>query len=139
MYAVKNKANIISFSNAEPDHLRSEPLEAAILSATSENILIVCAAGNAKPDSQPLNTDTTTVIPACYGHIKNKPKYDDNKFPATIPAALDSIISVASVNRDRMLSSFSNYGKNSIDIAAPGGELEKLANPAEADILRGCA
>lgn len=49
----------------------------------------------------------------------------DNDFLPIYPASYDSdnIISVAATNRDDTLASFSNYGVNSVDIAAPGVEV----------------
>ena len=42
-------------------------------------------------------------------------------YPASL--ALDNIISVASINKSGNLSRFSNYGQNSVDVAAPGEEI----------------
>ncbi|EMS69261.1 S8 family serine peptidase, partial [Ruminiclostridium cellobioparum] len=61
----------------------------------ASNMLFVCAAGNSGAD------------------IDSNPVY---------PAAFDcsNIITVASVNKNGSLSSFSNYGEGSVDVAAPG-------------------
>lgn len=61
----------------------------------NSNMLFVCAAGNNHDDM-----DISPVFPAAY----------DN----------ENIIAVASINSKGILSSFSNYGKTTIDIAAPG-------------------
>jgi hypothetical protein len=61
--------------------------------------LFVCAVGNSNS-----NIDNTPIYPAAFG--------------------LDNIISVASVNADGGLSYFSNYGQNSVDIAALGRNIE---------------
>ena len=60
--------------------------------------LSICAAGN---DSQ--NTDSKSTNPACLNS--------------------DYIISVAATNEKDELASFSNYGVNSVDIAAPGTDI----------------
>ena len=73
----------------------TQGLKDAITRAGQSNILIVCAAGN-----NATNIDVTTFYPAGY----------DN----------DNIISVAAIDPNSVLSTFSNYGATSVDIAAPG-------------------
>lgn len=70
----------------------------------NSNALFMCAAGNGDADENGMNND---------GVIKNYPSSFD----------LPNIISVASVNSDGTLSSFSNYGRTSVDIAAPGNDI----------------
>lgn len=71
----------------------------ALNEAMSESgLLFVCAAGNS------------------YKDIDVNPVY-----PASLTG--DNIISVASVNKIGNLSRFSNYGQNSVDVAAPGEEI----------------
>jgi len=67
-------------------------LEEAI---ANSNALFVCAAGNGRT-----NIDETPIYPAAF--------------------ELDNIISVTSVNDKGGISSFANYGPESVDIAAPG-------------------
>lgn len=54
----------------------------------------------------------------------------DNDVSADSPSGLDSdyIISVASSNEKGQLSSFSNYGKKKVDIAAPGSNILSTVN-----------
>jgi len=61
----------------------------------SSNMLFVCASGNSHQ-----NIDEYPVFPACF--------------------KLSNIISVASISRNGAISGFSNYGKSSVDVAAPG-------------------
>jgi len=70
------------------------------LRETMENsdMLFVCAAGNSSE-----SIDTECVYPACFG--------------------LENTISVASINKKGELSSFSNYGEENVDIAAPGEDI----------------
>ena len=70
----------------------------------SSNALFMCAAGNGDDNNNGLDTD---------GSIKNYPSSFD----------LPNIISVASIDEDGALSSFSNYGMTSVDIAAPGDSI----------------
>jgi len=51
-------------------------------------------------------------------NIDNHPVY-----PAAFSLELDNVISVASIDRDGRLSHFSNFGQNTVDVAAPGSEI----------------
>lgn len=61
----------------------------------NSGILFIAAAGN-----DGIDTDVSPIYPACYN--------------------IPNIISVAAVDSSGNLASFSNYGANSIDVAAPG-------------------
>jgi subtilisin family serine protease len=76
----------------------SETMLAAIRKANDAGILFVVAAGN---DSN--NNDLGLDYPSSY--------------------AVDNIISVAAVDRDGQLASFSNYGPKTVHIAAPGVQI----------------
>jgi subtilisin family serine protease len=76
----------------------SSTLAAAIQSAGDAGILFVAAAGNSAS-----NNDTTPSYPSSYSS--------------------DSIVAVASTTSSGTLSSFSNYGATSVDIAAPGSSI----------------
>ncbi len=91
----KQKLNIVALCCSWEGSASSKNLEAAIKRANKAGILIIAAAGNSAS-----NNDKTAVYPASYKG--------------------DNIISVASINRAGNLSSFSNYGANTVDIAAPG-------------------
>lgn len=73
----------------------SPPLYDAIKRARDAGILFIVAAGN-----EGRNNDVTPSYPANYD--------------------LDNVVSVAAIAKDGRLASFSNYGKSSVDIAAPG-------------------
>jgi subtilisin family serine protease len=70
-------------------------LKDAISEAGDQGIAFVCAAGNNGTDN-----DAAPFYPAAYD--------------------LPNIIAVAATDEDDLLASFSNFGKNSVDIAAPG-------------------
>ena len=70
-------------------------LSTAISNARTSGHLLVCASGNSA-----VNSDTTPFYPAAYTQ--------------------DNIISVAAIDNDGRLASFSNYGATSVDIGAPG-------------------
>lgn len=93
--AKKKGHNVVAINASWGGSSFSEPLRDAIKSAAAEGILFVASAGNSARSN-----DTTPSYPASF--------------------AVDNIISVASVDSAGALSSFSNYGKTSVHIAAPG-------------------
>src|SRR5262249_3127616 len=72
-----------------------QPLSDAIQASGNAGILFVAAAGNSAS-----NNDTTPAYPGSY--------------------TLSNIISVAATDHNDKLTSFSNYGVTSVDLAAPG-------------------
>ncbi|AZZ38339.1 serine protease [Bdellovibrio sp. qaytius] len=92
-YATMMKAQIVNYSagGAMPEFYELQ----AIQNARKLGIMMVVAAGNETED-----TDVVRYYPASY--------------------RLDNMISVAALSKDGGLTSFSNYGKNTVDIAAPG-------------------
>jgi subtilisin family serine protease len=92
-WAVEEGAKIINLSLGGGGV--SLPLKDAILNARDNGVLVVAAAGNSHT-----NNDRRPHYPSSY--------------------ASDNILSVASVQNDDKLSSFSNYGFRSVDVAAPG-------------------
>lgn len=95
-YAVQNGAQIINYSGGGFGKNPSE--EAAIKRAKDKNILFVAAAGNESVDS-----DKDHFYPADYD--------------------LSNIISVASLTQESNLVGSSNFGIQTVDIAAPGKEI----------------
>jgi len=92
-FAVSKGARILS--NSWGGGGFSQALSDAIAAARDNNVLFIAAAGN-----DGLNNDTTPSYPASY--------------------PLDNIISVAALDRQDKLASFSNYGLTSVHIGAPG-------------------
>lgn len=90
LYASKNGAHVINNSWAGSGF--SQTLKNAI---DSSNAVVVCAAGN-----EHSNNDTLPSYPSNFSS--------------------SNIISVAATNQSDNLASFSNYGKTSVDLAAPG-------------------
>lgn len=93
-YALKHGANILNFSNAGDGY--SNILKEALLDANNQGVIVVSAAGN-----EAIDIDRNPVSPGSIRTTNN--------------------ITVASTNFNDQLSSFSNYGPISVDIAAPGG------------------
>lgn len=92
-YAVQRGASIISLSLGGADE--SSVLDNAIEYARAAGVLVVAAAGN---DST--NNDSFPTYPAS--------------------SSLDNVVAVAGSNSSDELASFSNYGRTSVDVAAPG-------------------
>ena len=92
-YAVKMKANIINYSGGGTEFSQDE--YNAIEEARKQGILFVAAAGNERS-----NSDKHKYYPADYG--------------------LSNIISVTAIDPSTEVLSSSNYGTETVDIAAPG-------------------
>jgi subtilisin family serine protease len=75
-------------------------LSAAISRMQSSNMLFVTVAGNGDANGQGLNDDSNTIYPAAFN--------------------LPNMITVASTDQFDQLSSFSNFGNATVQIAAPG-------------------
>jgi len=99
-YAIQNGAKIINASwgmDVESEALKEmvEELKPSIEHAQEKGILLIASAGN-----NSRNNDEKPHYPASYN--------------------LDNIISVAATNVNDELANFSHYGRNSVDLAAPG-------------------
>ncbi|SEC46934.1 S8 family peptidase [Paenibacillus sp. GP183] len=94
-YAIEQKADIISMSLGGPaDH---PELHKAIQKAVSQNILVICAAGN---EGDGVDTTDEFDYPGCYNEV----------------------ISVGAVDLERHSSNFSN-SNNEVDLVAPGEKI----------------
>ncbi|MFN8369232.1 MAG: S8 family serine peptidase [Bacteriovoracaceae bacterium] len=102
LYAIDQGANVINFS-AGSHILKWKLLNGVLQYAKMKQVTIVVAAGN-----NITNVDFEPIFP--------------------INLNLENIISVAATNNDNELSLFSNFGKRSIEFAAPGGgaKIEKI-------------
>jgi len=100
-YAVENGAKIIncSFGGAPYSQFQYDTINYA----NQNGVLIVAAAGNDTNDN-----DSYPFYPASYD--------------------LPNIISVAATNEQDELSTYSNYGPSTVDVAAPGGHAWPNAN-----------
>ncbi len=91
----KSGVNIVATNNSWGGGGRIPELEAAIAASRDLDILFIAAAGNSS-----INMDSSPQYPASY--------------------PLSNVISVAAVDSNGDLASFSNYGGSSVMIAAPG-------------------
>lgn len=92
-YAVKMKANIINYSGGGVEPSTEEKM--ALKKAEEAGILVVAAAGNERS-----NSDFHHYYPADY--------------------ELNNIVSVTAIDKTQNVLSSSNYGEETVDIAAPG-------------------
>lgn len=100
-YATANGAHLLN--NSWGGRIYSQLTYEAIEAARDAGKLFIAAAGN---DAS--NNDVSPFYPASY--------------------SLDNIVAVLSTNHNDSLSSFSNFGGNSVDVGAPGGSGYPLDN-----------
>jgi subtilisin family serine protease len=99
--ALKKKGlNIVATNNSWGGGGFSQTLYDAIERANAAGVLFIAAAGNGGTDQKSDNNDNLPSYPASYTN--------------------SNVISVASITNDGNLSTFSNFGLNSVDIGAPG-------------------
>ena len=99
-YAVANGAKVINLSMAGPDD--APELESAIAEAADAGVLMVASAGNSGAD-----LDTRAA------------------FPASSPS--DNVIAVASTDEAGALAPGSSYGAHTVDVTAPGENIDSTA------------
>jgi len=107
-YAVANGANIINLSFSGPDF--DAQLFDAVKAAYEKGVVVVAAAGNAgggllEPGGEGINLNDRPMYPVCFGNKENNEKL---------------VIGVSAIDQKKERPSFSNYGSECIDIAAPG-------------------
>jgi subtilisin family serine protease len=112
------------FSQAEFD---------AISLANSAGILLAAAAGNG--DQRGIGTDNDNALTPNYPANYSNP--GDPNIISLHLAALPNIISVAATDQSDRLASFSNFGLNSVHVAAPGVSILSTYLPSPYDFLSG--
>lgn len=103
-YAVDRGARIVNMSLGGPSPLPHPAIVSAMRYAESKNVLVVISAGNGDPQT------------GLGFSIDDVPFY-----PAGLPQA--NILSVASFDKDNVLSTYSNFGQRNVDVVAPGGAM----------------
>ncbi len=118
-FAVKNGALVINASFAGADFSQAEYDEINL--ANSLGVLLVAAAGNGGgpfcDNGAGQNNDALPCYPASYVNP------NDINLVVNNLGALPNIISVSATDQSDNLASFSNFGPNSIDVAAPGNNI----------------
>jgi len=120
-YAVDNGAKIINLSFGKPYTFNKQAVDAAIKYAMLKDVLIVHAAGN-----DGIDLDKTTVFP--------NPVYEDSSGRAR------AWIEVGASNfKDDvdLVAGFSNYGKSSVDVFAPGVNIYSTTPISDYDVFSG--
>ncbi|MCH2535751.1 MAG: S8 family serine peptidase, partial [Bdellovibrionales bacterium] len=109
-YAVKMNAHIINYSGGGLEPSAQEL--AAIKKARDKGVLFVAAAGN-----ESSNSDQQKYYPADYD--------------------LDNIISVTAIDKNSNVLSSSNYGVNTVDVAAPGNDIYSTLPGGQYGVMTG--
>ncbi len=103
--------NVIASNNSWGSSEFNPALRDAILRSEEAGIMFVAAAGNNQGDN-----DVTPLYPASFGY----------------QSSIAGVISVASITSSRERSFFSNFGRNSVHLAAPGSEIFSTCNGTSA-------
>jgi thermitase len=111
-YAVKAGVDIINYSGGGPEP-STEELR-VLKEAEKKGIIVVAAAGNERSN---IDDKRNAYYPASYG--------------------LSNIITVAAHDQQMQLITASNWGKNSVDIAAPGFNINSAFPGGKAGLLTG--
>ncbi len=109
VWATDNGAQIINLSLGGIGFGHDSTLANAVSYAFNKNVLMVAAAGNDSADNG-VNLDLNPVYPIC----------DDNR--------LNMVIGVTALDANDRKPSFANFGKNCIDVAAPGKRILSTIN-----------
>jgi subtilisin family serine protease len=116
-YAVDNGAKVINMSFGKSYSFNKAIVDEAVKYAESKDVLIIHAAGN-----DGLNTDEKNNFPT--------PRYENGTLCTTW-------IEVGASNRDQSPASFSNYGKSTVNVFAPGSEIYNTVTDSKYDWLQG--
>ncbi|HJW30952.1 MAG TPA: S8 family peptidase, partial [Saprospiraceae bacterium] len=108
-YAITHSAKVMNASFAGPDFSFSEYNE--VKQASTAGVLLMAAAGNESANN---DNPTTPSYPASFSNPAD-PNLVKNGLNA-----LNNVISVAATDQSDSLASFSNFGLNSVHVAAPG-------------------
>lgn len=128
--AMKLGVNVVAINNSWGSNENSKILLNIINKVGKAGAVSVCATGNDGTDfdAEEEYTGENDGDDDDGEMIFKKDIFDDDdeeESPYTYPACYDSkyIISVAATGEDGKIASYSNYGKNSVDIAAPGSDI----------------
>ncbi len=111
-FAANSGAGVINLSLGGLGGAGDTAMSNAIALAESKGAVVVAAAGNGGDDGVGDNNDTTPTT------------------PCTLPNA--NLICVASVTKTGVRSDFSNFGRTTVDVGAPGGD---GSGDPDADVL----
>ena len=104
---VRHGLNIVANNHSWSCDGYSQALNDAVLRAAKQGILTIAAAGNST-----LDNDSAVVYPA---------NFDTTRSTLTQSAAgYDAVISVAAIDRQGNIATYSDFGARSVDLGAPG-------------------
>jgi subtilisin family serine protease len=121
IYAVDNGAKVVNMSFGKAYSPYKEAVDKAIKYAEEKGVLLVHAAGN---DGK--SNDITTAYPTA--------KYNDGKVATNW---IEVGASSASLKEGDFVGNFSNYGKKTVDIFAPGVQVHSTVPGSEYDTYNG--
>ncbi len=120
-YAIRNGANIINASwtirSGEDTSDEDRLLAKAIQKAGEAGVLFVTASGNQFETHAGLNIDETPVYPASFQK--------------------ENVITVAALSAKGDLADFSNYGRTTVDLAAPGSDILSTISSGRYGVMSG--
>jgi subtilisin family serine protease len=119
--------NIVAINNSWGGTAYDPALFEAIKRAARAGILFVAAAGNYH-----LNTDNIPFYPACYDTTR-----DTRSDGGTEGVSYDSVISVAALEPNGDIADFSDFGKTTVHIGAPGVKIMSTLPPNDYGIMSG--
>jgi thermitase len=108
---------VVNFSGGGPGANQKELI--AIYELMKADVLLIAAAGNFDKNIDDANNKNNEYFPASYDLIQFAKSQGAN----TKKIITDNIIAVAGINQSGKLHTSSNWGKRSVDIAAPGAEI----------------
>jgi cell wall-associated protease len=115
-YAVDNGAKVVNMSFGKKLSPHKEWVDAAFKYAASKDVLLVQAAGNDNQD------------------VDAKPEFPNDTFADGSSSDADNVISVGASSAlmgDHLAATFTNYGKKSVDVFAPGVKVTSIDMDAE--------
>ena len=111
--------NIVAVNNSWGGGAYSIALHQAIIQAAKQGILFIAAAGNGGLDGIADDNDAIASYPSGYSTLVDA--------GSETAASYEAVIAVASMTSAGALSSFSNYGATTVDVAAPGSDIVSTA------------
>ena len=111
----RHRLNLIAINNSWGGGGKSVLLHDAFKRAARAGILSICAAGNGGVDGVGDDDDSAPFYPASYDTTA-----DWRAQGGTAGESYDAIIAVASLVKNGTLARYSNFGKTTVDLGAPG-------------------
>ena len=108
--------NIVATNNSWGGGGYSQAMHDAVIRAAKADILFTAASGNGNLAGIGQNNDTKPSYPSNYNTTQGT--------STETAASYDAVIAVAALTKTGALARYSNYGKVTVDIGAPGSAVE---------------